>query len=183
MKKMMQPIRTLAGNATRLLISPDGALNLIPFEALVDEQGQYLVEHYAFSYLTSGRDLLRLQVARASKSNPLVIANPSFGEPISPQQIAQTNAVKVISFGVSRRSNSSSKRSVTTGGDLSDVYFAPLGNTAQEARSIRAIYPRSKLIDQSAGDGIRAQASRRAAHSAYRDAWFFSTKHRQPRCR
>ena len=60
-EKIMSPIRALAGDATHLLISPDGELNLLPFEALVDEQGSYLVEQYSFTYLTSGRDLLRMQ--------------------------------------------------------------------------------------------------------------------------
>src|SRR5262249_35859224 len=35
---------------------------------------------FSFSYLTSGRDLLRLQVARKSSSPPLLIVNPLFGE-------------------------------------------------------------------------------------------------------
>jgi hypothetical protein len=34
----------------------------------------------ACTYLTSGRDLLRLRVERESKSDPLVIADPMFGE-------------------------------------------------------------------------------------------------------
>jgi len=55
---VMQPVRVLLGETQRVLISPDGALNLIPFAALVDEQNRYLVERYSFSYLTSGRDLL-----------------------------------------------------------------------------------------------------------------------------
>ena len=67
-EKVMQAVRALAGDATHLLVAPDGALNLIPFEALVDERGQYLVQHYAFSYLTSGRDLLRMQVATEPES-------------------------------------------------------------------------------------------------------------------
>src|SRR5207249_11441211 len=58
---VMRPVRKLIGDKQRLLISPDGALNLIPFDALVDEKGKYLVENYEISYLTSGRDLLRLQ--------------------------------------------------------------------------------------------------------------------------
>ncbi|HEV8483750.1 MAG TPA: tetratricopeptide repeat protein, partial [Blastocatellia bacterium] len=58
-EKVMRPVRALLGDATHLLVSPDGALNLIPFEAFVDEQNRYLVERYAFTYLTSGRDLLR----------------------------------------------------------------------------------------------------------------------------
>src|SRR6185295_1466352 len=72
-EKIMQPVRPLLGEATRLLISPYGALNLIPFESLVDEDGRYLVERFSISYLTAGRDLLRMQVPRMSKNAPLVV--------------------------------------------------------------------------------------------------------------
>src|SRR6266511_1190276 len=73
--KVMRPVRALLqsglgemrGKIRRLLIAPDGSLNLIPFAALVDEQGRYLVERYSISYLVSGRDLLRLQVRQPSK--------------------------------------------------------------------------------------------------------------------
>src|SRR5262249_20794739 len=54
---VMAPLRGSIGNATHLVISPDGALNLVPFEALVDERGAYLIERYETSYVTSGRDL------------------------------------------------------------------------------------------------------------------------------
>src|SRR6266511_4075716 len=59
-EKVMRPVRKLVGDIRTLLLSPDGALNLIPFGALVDEQKRYLIESYSFTYLTSGRDLLRL---------------------------------------------------------------------------------------------------------------------------
>jgi CHAT domain-containing protein len=80
-ERVMRPLRASFGDANRLLISPDGPLNLVPFEALVDEHGCYLIQHYAISYLTSGRDLLRMQVPRTSRSNPVVVADPIFGEP------------------------------------------------------------------------------------------------------
>src|SRR5262249_1084388 len=60
-EKVMRPVRSLLGETRRLLVAPDGLLNLIPYAALVDERNQYLVEHYTISYLTSGRDLLRYQ--------------------------------------------------------------------------------------------------------------------------
>ncbi|HKQ74572.1 MAG TPA: CHAT domain-containing tetratricopeptide repeat protein [Blastocatellia bacterium] len=82
-ERVMRPARSLLnempGETRRLLIAPDGALNLIPFAALVDELHRYLVERYAISYLTSGRDLLRLQTSESSKNAPLVLANPLFG--------------------------------------------------------------------------------------------------------
>src|SRR5262249_13565764 len=35
---LMRPVRKLLGNTIRLLLSPDSTLNLLPFDALVDEQ-------------------------------------------------------------------------------------------------------------------------------------------------
>lgn len=126
-ERILRPLRPLAGHATRLLISPDGALNLIPFEALVDERHHYAVQQFAISYLTSGRDLLRLQVPRASRSAPLVVANPSFG----PEALTTTRT---------RRS------SITTGPDLSVVYFAPLPGTAAEARAVKTVFPAATVL-------------------------------------
>ena len=135
-EKVMQPVRALTGDATQFLISPDGELNLIPFAALVDEQGRYLIQRYSFTYLTSGRDLLRMKVSREAKSKPLVVANPSFGEP-SAQLLATT---------MKMTAPSSRRRSVTSGRDLSDVYFAPLGSTAQEARAIQTLFPDATVL-------------------------------------
>ncbi len=73
----MARLRPLAGDAETILISPDGALNLVPFAALVDERGEYLVERYRLSYLSSGRDLLRGEAPR-SRQPPLVVGGPAF---------------------------------------------------------------------------------------------------------
>jgi CHAT domain-containing protein len=80
-ERVMQPLRASLDGVARLLISPDGDLNLVPFEALVDGQGRYLIERYATSYLTSGRDLLRMQISRAVPGRPVIVADPLFGEP------------------------------------------------------------------------------------------------------
>ena len=85
---VMRPLRGLVGDSTHLLISPDGALNLIPFEALLDERGRYLVQRYRCTYLTSGRDLLRMQVTREAQHGPLIVANPAFGDfPTCPPEL------------------------------------------------------------------------------------------------
>ena len=77
-KLVMKPIEALVGKTSHLLISPDGALNLIPFSALMDERGQFLVEKYTLTYLTSGRDLLRFNVKLPSESPSLVLADPDY---------------------------------------------------------------------------------------------------------
>ncbi len=132
-EKIMSPIRPFLGDAKHLLVSPDGELSLIPFEALVDEKNQFLIENYSFTYLTGGRDLLRMQTKRESKSNLLVIANPSFGE-------------SEIITRVKPNSRRKKRQSITATRNLSDTFFAPLGGTLQEARAIQTLYPNAAFL-------------------------------------
>ena len=146
--RIMQPLRELIGNATHLLVSPDGQLDLIPFEALVDTKGQYLIERFSVTYLTTGRDLLRMQVSRASRSGPMVIADPAFGEP------GAATVAKAERPGLGRRTSTAKRRSITTAHDLSGIYFAPLTGTATEAREIQALFPDAHVFT-----GVRASKS------------------------
>jgi CHAT domain-containing protein len=118
---VMQPIEAAIGNATRLLVSPDGDLNLVPFEAMVDSHGRYLLERYAVSYVTSGRDLLRMRVARESRGGPAVFADPLFGEPVKRQDLPGA-------------------------GETPGMYFAPLPASAVEARTIKALFPETTIF-------------------------------------
>jgi CHAT domain-containing protein/tetratricopeptide (TPR) repeat protein/type II secretory ATPase GspE/PulE/Tfp pilus assembly ATPase PilB-like protein len=62
-----------------VVLSPDGDLNLLPLEVLVDETGHRLIEHWQFSYVAVGRDIVRsLDAPRGSSGPPLVIADPDF---------------------------------------------------------------------------------------------------------
>ena len=83
------------GDVSQLLVSPDGALNLVPFEALVDEQGRYLIERFSISYLTSGRDLLRQQGVAPAGGPPVIVADPSYGEPARARRSRPAQAAEV----------------------------------------------------------------------------------------
>jgi CHAT domain-containing protein len=135
-RKVMEPVRALTDGATQLLVSPQGPLNLAPFEALVDEHGRYLIERYLISYLSSGRDLLRMQVARASHSAPVIIADPLFDG-------AQKDEPKKAAPHLTA---SAPRRSVTIGADLKDLYFAPLAGAAQEASAIASLFPDARVL-------------------------------------
>jgi CHAT domain-containing protein len=131
-QKVMEPVRGLTGIAKQLLISPDGELNLIPFAALVDEQGHYLLERYEFNYLTSGRDLLRLQVRRESKSPPVVVADPAFGEP----------ALIASHRDVGRNGGASERTQI----DYSQIFFAPLPGVGDEVRALKQQLPQATFF-------------------------------------
>ncbi|NEQ41258.1 MAG: CHAT domain-containing protein, partial [Okeania sp. SIO3I5] len=92
-QQVMQPIRQKLGNAKHILLSPDSQLNLIPFAALVDENNQYLIENYTITYLTTGRDLLKLDIDFPAKQPPILVANPEYdipGNPNSAQLVANS---------------------------------------------------------------------------------------------
>ena len=130
--RVLAPLRPATGTAARLLVSPDGDLNLIPFEALVGDDGRYAIERYAISYLTSGRDLLRMAVARPSRGAPVIVANPAFGAPPPAPP--------------PRRPNASPDQRNSPVNVAASLYFAPLTGTAQEAREIRALFPEATLL-------------------------------------
>jgi CHAT domain-containing protein len=59
------------------LISPDGALNQLPFAALRTQDNRYLIEQYEIGYLASGRDLIR-NVDTSSSEAPALFGDPVF---------------------------------------------------------------------------------------------------------
>ena len=97
-QRLLRPVLDgeVAGGCERLIIAPDGALQLIPFEALVtsaEEAGalRYLAEDYAVSYVNSGREIVTWGQAQSGEATaPLVIGDPDFDA--SAEQVLDTVA-------------------------------------------------------------------------------------------
>lgn len=123
--QLMAPVRARLGSRTHVFLSPDAALNLVPFAALVDEHQRYLVDRFTFSYLTSGRDLLQLQVASPVRDQPLIVANPQFDRPGDATGAASGD---------------------TRAADLSRARFVPLPGTAGEAAAIGPLLPGARVL-------------------------------------
>ncbi|MBO0798651.1 MAG: CHAT domain-containing protein, partial [Blastocatellia bacterium] len=94
-------------------------------------ENRYLIERFNISYLTSGRDLLRLQNSPPSQEAPLVLADPLFGE--RPPRLAQA---------FQRSPNSRQP------GQPGQIYFRPLPGTRAEALAIKALMPDASLLLQ-----------------------------------
>jgi len=84
---VLAPLEPMLADTTHLLISPDGPLHLVPFEALRTAGGRYVIEDHLVTYLTTGRDLLRVSAARPAPGASAVFADPAFG-PSRPQPAA-----------------------------------------------------------------------------------------------
>ncbi|MEK7834028.1 MAG: CHAT domain-containing tetratricopeptide repeat protein, partial [Acidobacteriota bacterium] len=134
---VMRPVRPLLGTTRKVFISPDGALNLIPFAALADERGKYLVSNFTFNYLTSGRDLLRLQLHQPGKQTTVIFANPNFGE----LQAGKSDSRLLVT-------KQANPQTTTVGFDFSRAYFSPLPGTAGEARALKRLLPQAEVLTQ-----------------------------------
>src|SRR6266545_513965 len=145
--KVMRPVRALLqssgaemrGKTRRLLISPDGSLNLVPFAALVDEQGRYLIERYSINYLVSGRDLVRLQAHQPDQSgqpSAVIVADPDYGE------MAGVIASRKRDVGLPSVAPQSAGSNVS----LSQIYFPPLRGTAGEAQALKTILGQTTVL-------------------------------------
>lgn len=135
---VMQPLRPLLGITRRVFIAPDGQLNLLPFAALVDERNQYLIHRYVFSYLSSGRDLLRVRARQPrtqSGQRALIVANPDFGE--ADKGVA-TQRVLVYKSKPPSATNS--------GTMLAEAHFPPLPGTDGEAQALKTLLPDATVL-------------------------------------
>ena len=78
--RLIEPLRVHLNGVRQLLMSPDGALNLVPMSALIDQHGRYLVEKFEVTHVTSGRDLLRVAAPEtAASSDSMIMADPDYG--------------------------------------------------------------------------------------------------------
>ena len=74
---VFSPLSRALSGAHQLIISPDGALNVMPFEAL-SNQGEYLANRYTISYVPSSLELIRSQAAGKKKGKLVIFADPDF---------------------------------------------------------------------------------------------------------
>ena len=84
-KAIFHPETKLIKTDTNIFISPDSKLALLPFETLVDDNGNYLVDKYKFTYLNSGRDFMGFNKPSINSGIVTLFGNPDFnfqvGEP------------------------------------------------------------------------------------------------------
>jgi CHAT domain-containing protein len=127
---LMRAIRPLAGDRRTLLLSTDGALNLVPFAALVDENGRHLAESFTIAYLSSGRDVLRLRSRSPIRQPALIVASPDFDD----------------IGGAPRAVAAPTDDAPVRGSGLAGLRWAPLPGTLEEARELRVLLPTAKVV-------------------------------------
>jgi tetratricopeptide (TPR) repeat protein len=124
---VMQPIEPYLKGKRKLFISPDGLLNLIPFEIFITEEGRYLMEDFVINYVTAGRDIVRFTDIAVARGGAIIIADPDYdiGVKAKDKVAGEMGVTKTIRGDVSR--------------DAKGLKFIRLPDTKLEADNIEGI--------------------------------------------
>ncbi len=141
--RIWQPLERVIGKRTNVYVVPDGTLNILPFAALVEKNGRYLMERIDLHILGSARDLLPTHVPPA-KGGFVVAAGPDYNLDI----LADKTTVETLK----RRSATvqESMRGLASG--MRGLHFDPLPGAEREGRLIE------KTIQASTPEGDARQS-------------------------
>jgi len=122
---VLEPLLPYLQERKQLFISPDGSLNLIPFEALITPEGKYLLQQVSIQYIAAGRDIVRFQDQAQAQGKALILADPDYdlGEQ---ERIEVAKQMGVSEFEI----RGSSSR------DAGTLTFPRLPDTRKEAEAI-----------------------------------------------
>ncbi|MEM6435539.1 MAG: CHAT domain-containing tetratricopeptide repeat protein, partial [Cyanobacteria bacterium P01_D01_bin.115] len=138
---VFDPLAPHLQDVDHLLISPDSQLNRLPFEALQSEAGgDYLVQRYQISYLSSGRDLLKFGLVGPSTQPAVILANPDY----------ETATLRLRSGFIPEESETEQSLSQNGNGralsGVEGLQVGPLPGTAAEADAIRPLLPNATIL-------------------------------------
>jgi|GEM_PF-1743689 len=110
--KVFRPLLEAIGDSTTVILAPDRAFHMLPFAALVDDAGKYLIEHFQLGYLSTGRDLLRNynEIGRGT----LVFAGPNYDLQIADRLIKanEIRETEMPAFAVATRGEDTAVRAM-----------------------------------------------------------------------
>ena len=158
---LFDPIqKCLTAGTQKLIIAPDGELNLLPFELLPVNNHQYLMDEYTISYVNVGRDIIRLKFPSTTQpTEPLIIANPDYN-------LNDENAV------ICQNTPTKTQRSIdTVYSDLrksqADGMFTPIPGTGLESVEISRYLGVTPQTEKNALESlVKSQLSPRILHIA-----------------
>ncbi len=76
--KVLSPLEQSISSYRELVISPDGLLNLIPFEVMLTPDGDFLIDKYRIRTLSSARDIINRPTTKPANNLVAVFADPDY---------------------------------------------------------------------------------------------------------
>jgi CHAT domain-containing protein/tetratricopeptide (TPR) repeat protein len=160
-ERTWKPFEQYVVDRNLVLIAADGALNMISFAGLLDNEGMYLIEKHPIHYLASGRDLIRLEDEAVGGMGLFALGDPDYDSPPALPGQAEVAALdaRVAAGGLTIRSARSGPM------NLRDLSLSPLPGTRSEVQRIVEAWTRTTdepvgvcLGNRASEDGFKAGA-------------------------
>ena len=145
---LVAPVEADLAGQTELVVVPDGALGMLPFEALVGPDGRYLAERFAVRYVQSlaVRDVLARRHYAEARRPLLACGGAAYApDPGAPAAADPDDAARRLAPLLAD--------TVARGGSLRFAYEAlglgrwpPLPGTLTEVQAIAALQPGARLL-------------------------------------
>ena len=120
---LWEPLNEYLGEQESIYVAPDSVLNILPFDVLVDDEEEYLIQKYDLRLISSSRDLVAEQLPSA-EGDIVLIAGPDY------ESDEISNAPKAKEG--SRKRSSSVAQGARMGSGLRGLRFDPLPGAEKE---------------------------------------------------
>ncbi len=127
--KVFRPLGKAIGDSTTVMLAPDRALHMLPFAALVNDEGKYLIETLHLGYLSTGRDLLR--TFNATGQGTVVFAGPNYDLQLADRlnKATEMREMESPAFAIAMRGDDT---------DVRAMRWKPLAGAEQEAHDVQS---------------------------------------------
>jgi len=126
-----EPIAAKLDGCDKLFLCMDGALSVLPFGALIDHSGNYLIERFEICLLSSPRDMLQRPATNVSQNgDSILVGGIEFGSSES-EEVQQNEPVEVTS----------EQRQDVLREVLRSQFFNPLPATSDEISTVAKLLP------------------------------------------
>lgn len=146
---LIAPVKPLLSEKTKLIISSEGSLNYLPFEAFMNTNGKYLVEDYNIKYIPSVTSWASLQNRnfRDDRKSLLAMGGATYQTPSKNKGNVRsaTSLFQIkdnITTKINKKSNNISKELQTLG--FGGANYLP--GTLKEVQNLKKIVPNGTVL-------------------------------------
>lgn len=153
-----EPLQDFIGDKKSIYIVPDSALHLLPFDAMIDENGNYMIQDYDLKILSSSRDLVVASLPDA-EGDFMILAGPDYDlddERVKSKKVAIRGKRSAVSNGMRVASHG-----------LRSLSFEPLDGAELEGKTIKKVSDAFEKLEgaEEEGRGIQQVAKKGNANS------------------
>ena len=128
--KIWKPLQPFIGSKKSVYIVPDSALHLLPFDSMIDDDGNYMLQGYDLKILSSSRDLVVAALPSAD-GDFMILAGPDYD--------LDDERVKSKKVAIKGKRSATGRGMRVASHGLRSLSFGPLDGAELEGKTIKSV--------------------------------------------